>query len=214
MHFHTRLQAFSRPSGSPRAILDASCSLGWSPAPAHPMSEALLSTSSLDHCNHLPTGLPPGSPQPFSTQAKGESSKMQCDPATPQLQDLCCPRLSWGHSSTRPWAGIPNSPRPGFCRAPPRPLPTCAHQQTLEWPEALMPASCLPSRWNDQPHPDLPGKPLLVLQEFAQVRCCLQCSDLPLTTTTYLPLPTPHSPSNVHFLKGFIPVPREKISAQ
>lgn len=215
MHFHTWLQAFSPPSGSPRAVLDASCCLGRSPAPAHPVSEALLSTSSLDHCNHLQTGPPAGSPQPFSTQAKGDLLKCNVTLPHPSFETSAVPSCPGAtHSSTRPWAGIPNPPRPGFCLAPPRPLPICAHQQTLKWPEALRPASCLPSRWNDQPHPDVPGKPLLILQEFTQVRCCLQCSDSSLTTTTYLPLPAPHSPSDVHFLKGFIPVPREKISAQ
>ena len=53
MHFHTQLWASSHPSLSPRAIFDASHSHGWLPAPAHPMSEALSSTSGLDHCYQL-----------------------------------------------------------------------------------------------------------------------------------------------------------------
>lgn len=127
----------------------------------------------------------------------------------PPAWRLCCPLLSWGDSSPRPWAGVLNPLRPGLCCALPRPLPNLpprAHSKTLAWPKALRPASCLPSRWNDPPHPDLPGKLCLSFETLPRWGAVPQCSHSSPSVAPCLPL-CPPTPSNVHFLEGLIPVP-------
>lgn len=98
----------------------------------------------------------------------------------------------------------------------PSSLLTWAGPQLALGSHALFPAC--PSGWNDLPHPNLPGKCLLIQDSGSDEVFNAPIAPCPLLCGTYHPVApshrTLHYLSNVHFLEGLILIPWEKISAK